>query len=51
VYDYCKIILLLYILTTSVYTEDSDCAETCRTRLMVICTICRMVHVWCCLWL
>jgi hypothetical protein len=34
-YDYCKTLLLLYVLTTLVQLpEDGNCAETCRSKLM-----------------
>ena len=36
IYDYCKAILLLYVVTTLVnLPENGNCAETCSSKLIV----------------
>jgi hypothetical protein len=45
-YDYCKNILLLFVLTTLVLDpEEGECAETCRSKLIVKYTICGLVFL------
>jgi hypothetical protein len=47
-YNHCKTILLLYVLTPMQWCklpEEGDCAETCESKLTLKYTVYRTVHL------